>query len=136
MGNAYPGAGAARANSAAGVPDYYDRLRDITSFEEQALFTAATTASTRAATPTRSRVTTATPSFFGSRGVTPALGRMFTDQEGEVGNEKKVVLSYAFWRSAVRRRPGRGRQGHPPRRPAVHGRRRHAERLLFLNSED
>src|SRR5713101_5051095 len=36
MGNAYPGAGA-NIGSSSGVPDYYDRLRDINVFEEQAL---------------------------------------------------------------------------------------------------
>src|SRR5438045_9740258 len=37
MGNAYPGAGA-DIGSSAGVPDYYDRLREKTDFEEQALY--------------------------------------------------------------------------------------------------
>jgi hypothetical protein len=37
MGNAYPGAGASIGGSS-GVPDYYDRLRDVTVFEEQALY--------------------------------------------------------------------------------------------------
>src|SRR5213596_4179195 len=37
MGNAYPGAGAgASAGTYAGAPDYYDRLRTMTAFEEQA----------------------------------------------------------------------------------------------------
>ncbi|MBI3494209.1 MAG: ABC transporter permease, partial [Acidobacteria bacterium] len=31
--------------------------------------------------------------------IAPALGRAFSEQEGEVGNERKVVLSYALWQS-------------------------------------
>jgi hypothetical protein len=37
MGNAYPGAGATIGGSS-GVPDYYDRLRDVKVMEEQALY--------------------------------------------------------------------------------------------------
>ena len=29
--------------------------------------------------------------------VTPRLGRTFTDQEGELGNERRVVISYGMW---------------------------------------
>ena len=47
----------------------------------------------------RVRVTRVTPSFFRLLRVAPALGRTFTDEEGEIGNEKKVVLSYALWQS-------------------------------------
>src|SRR5438309_7506334 len=39
MGNSYPGAGAgAAAGSYSGAPDYYDRLRATTVFEEQAMY--------------------------------------------------------------------------------------------------
>src|SRR5262245_9558913 len=39
MGNAYPRAGAGGAlGTFSGVPDYYDRLRDMDVFEEQAMF--------------------------------------------------------------------------------------------------
>src|SRR4026208_676532 len=39
MGNAYPGAGAAAAGGgSSAVPDYYDRLRDMDVFEEQAFY--------------------------------------------------------------------------------------------------
>ena len=38
-----------------------------------------------------------TPSFFKVVGISPARGRAFTEQEGEVGNENKVILSDALW---------------------------------------
>src|SRR4051794_20914029 len=42
MGNAYPGAGAgAAAGTSSGVPDYFDRLRETDTFEEQALYNGA-----------------------------------------------------------------------------------------------
>ena len=98
MGNAYPGAGVGIGGSS-GVPDYYDRLRDVTVFEEQALYTGRNHSIDQNGTPTRVRGTQATPSFFRLLRVAPALGRTFSEQEGEPGNEKKAVLSYALWQS-------------------------------------
>jgi predicted permease len=100
MGNAYPGAGANAAegdNSA--VPDYYDRLHDMDVFEEQALFNGANQSIDQNGTPVRIRVNRVTPSFFRLLRVSPAMGRVFSDQDGEVGNERKVVLSYSLWQS-------------------------------------
>jgi predicted permease len=45
------------------------------------------------------RGTRATPSYFRLLRVAPALGRTFSEQEGEPGNDKKAVLSYALWQS-------------------------------------
>jgi predicted permease len=98
MGNAYPGAGATIGGSS-GVPDYYDRLREVTVYEEQALYNGRNYSIDQSGTPTRVRATAATPSYFRLLRVSPALGRTFTDQEGEIGNEKKAVLSYALWQT-------------------------------------
>ena len=98
MGNAYPGAGA-DIGSSSGVPDYYDRLRETTVFEEQALYNGRNQSVDQNGTPTRVRATQATPSFFRLLRVAPALGRTFSEQEGEPGNDKRVVLSYALWQS-------------------------------------
>ena len=98
MGNAYPGAGA-NIGTSAGVPDYYDRMRDTTVFEEQALYNGRNQSVDQNGAPTRVRVTQATPSYFRLLRVAPALGRTFSEQESEPGNEKKAVLSYALWQS-------------------------------------
>jgi predicted permease len=98
IGNSYPGAGQAGLGSS-GVPDYYDRLRDTTVFEEQALYNGRNQSVDQNGTPTRVRVSQVTPSFFRLLRVAPAIGRTFTGQDGEVGNDKKVVLSYALWQS-------------------------------------
>src|SRR4029077_17035157 len=100
MGNAYPGAGA-NIGSSSGVPDYYDRLRETTVFEEQALYNGRNLSIDQNGTPTRVRVTQATPSFFRLLRVAPAIGRTFHEREGEPGNDKKVVLSYGLWQSQL-----------------------------------
>ena len=38
-----------------------------------------------------------TPSFFRVLKVQPMRGQAFTDAQGEVGQEKVVILSYGFW---------------------------------------
>jgi predicted permease len=98
MANAYPGAGVA-IGSSSGVPDYYDRLRDVSAYEEQALYNGRNYSIDQNGTPTRIRGTRVTPSFFRLLRVGPAVGRTFSEQEGEPGNDKKAVLSYALWQS-------------------------------------
>ena len=97
-GNAYPGAGVHEPIGSA-VPDYFDRLRDITAFDAQALFKQDNRSVDQGGVATRVESITATPSFFKVAGVPPQIGRTFTDQEGEIGHESVVVLSDGFWRS-------------------------------------
>ena len=99
IGNSYPKAGAAnlRANA---VPDYFDRLRETAAFEEQALFNNASVNIDQNGTPTRVRAMNVTPSFFRVLGVQPILGRTFTEAEGELGDQLKIVASYGLWQSA------------------------------------
>src|SRR3954471_5488076 len=78
MGNAYPGAGAAIGGSS-GVPDYYDRRRDVTVLEEQALYTGRNHSIDQNGAPARVRATQVTPSFFRLLRIKPALGRTFTE---------------------------------------------------------
>lgn len=98
MGNAYPGAGVDTGGNS-GVPDYYDRLRATTVFEEQAMYNTSSLSMDQDGAPTRVRVMNVTPSFFRLVRVAPRVGRAFTEQEGEPGNEKKIVLSYGLWQT-------------------------------------
>jgi hypothetical protein len=98
MENLYPNAGAGDQGSA-GVPDYYDRLRETHAFSDQALFNFSNLGIDQNGTPVRVHAANVTPSFFRLLRISPALGRAFSNEEGEVGNEKKVVLSYALWQS-------------------------------------
>ncbi len=96
MYNSYPNAGAERGSN--GVPDYYDRLRELGDlFEEQALYNSRGVTLGREGNPERVVGRAVTPSFFRLLQVEPMLGRTFAEEEGEIGNEKKVILSYAIW---------------------------------------
>ena len=93
--NAYPGAGVVGGST--GVPDYYDRLRDTTVFQEQALY------DTRGVTlggngePQRIVSMMGTPSLLRLLQAQPIRGRLFTEQEGETGKTRKAILTYASW---------------------------------------
>jgi len=92
MANRYPKAGADFGyNSASG--DYFDRLRDIHVFSEQALFRVSGRTLEMEGTPQRVTGMLATPSLFRLLRVSPAYGRAFSDDEGEPGADQKAILS-------------------------------------------
>jgi len=109
IANHYPGAGVdIGGNSSA--PDYFDRLRETTTFEEQAMYNSNDVALAVSDTLGRGqvsdtgysrqvRIMNVTPSFFRVLQVAPKLGRTFVDRDGTLGNERKVVLSYAIWQA-------------------------------------
>ena len=105
LSNLYPKAGATDSSNS-GVPDYYDRLQAVTVLESQAMFQTRSVSIGREGLPVRLQIVDATPSYFRVMGVSPALGRVFTDDEGEVGNDKRVVLSDALWHSQFGADPG------------------------------
>jgi predicted permease len=96
MANRYPKAGVGDSNQS-GVADYYDRMRDVTALQDQALFNQVAYTLNDNAAPERVSGMAATPSLFRLLRVAPALGRAFTDNEGEIGSAQKVMLSYALW---------------------------------------
>ena len=104
-GNRYPGAGSCCGTSS-GVPDYYDRLRETTVYDEQAMYTWGNATVDQNGSPARVLTMNMTPSLFRVLGVSPALGRAFTDEEGEPGHELEVVLSYGTWQSVFGGDPG------------------------------
>lgn len=92
MANRYPKAGADFGyNSSSG--DYYDRMRDVHVFSEQALFRVTGRTLDMQGTPERVTGMIATPSLFRLLRVPPAYGRAFSDAEGEPGAEQKTILS-------------------------------------------
>jgi predicted permease len=105
MGNHYPGAGVDTGGSS-GAADYYDRLRETDVYTEQAMYVSTSLSVDQNGTPTRIRAMFATPSFFRLLGVPPEIGRTFSESEGEIGSENKVVLSHGFWQSAFGGDPG------------------------------
>jgi predicted permease len=100
MSNQYPGA-SVDVSSSSGVPDYFDRLRDVNAYETQAMYNWDNVSINRNGSPARVVVMNVTPSFFRVIGLSAAAGRTFTDDEGEPGNEHAVVVSYGFWQSAL-----------------------------------
>jgi predicted permease len=79
------------------VPSYFDRLDAVTALEEQALFTYWFDTINIDGLPEELRGMRATPSLFRVLRVPPALGRTFTDEEGQPGADHKVILSDGLW---------------------------------------
>lgn len=95
MYNSFPKAGHERSETA--VPDYLDRLREVDVFEEQALYRRRGSSLGAGETPQRVPSMEVTPSLFRLLRIGPHLGRTFTEDEGELGTEQRVVLSFALW---------------------------------------
>ncbi|HSL71885.1 MAG TPA: ABC transporter permease, partial [Longimicrobiales bacterium] len=93
--NSYPNAGAPRAGS--GVPDYYDRLAGTDAFAELAMIQARGYTVGERGAPERLVGAAVTPSWFRLLRVPAARGRWFTEEEGQFGNHRKVILSYGYW---------------------------------------
>jgi putative ABC transport system permease protein len=97
MSNLYPKAGATYQTESS-APDYYDRLRNVTALQEQAMFRQVDLILEINGVPEQVRGMAVTPSFFNLVEVAPCYGRAFDASEGEVGADQKVILSYALWR--------------------------------------
>ena len=96
MANEYPKAGVTGINSSSSG-DYFDRLREMTAFEGQAMFRQRDQTVELNGLPQRMRGMVVTPSWFTLLRVSPALGRPFLEEEGEVGREREVILSHGLW---------------------------------------
>lgn len=96
--NAYPGATGADAQvrGSNGAPDFFDR-RELAAFEEVAAYDYQGRSLDLGGTPQRITAWEVTPSFFPLLRASAALGRTFTEEEGEPGNDQVVVLSHGLW---------------------------------------
>ena len=99
--NKYPGAGVAIADN--GVPDYYDRLRDMRALETIAMYRQAGATLGGSGLPDAERIQSmiVTPSFFRVLRVQPLRGQLFADEHGDIGRDKVVVLTYGFWQRVL-----------------------------------
>ncbi len=98
--NSYPRAGVERASN--GVPDYFDRLREVDVFEEQALYdtrgmTVGGSSGGTGGDPQRLTAMIARPSLLRMLGAQPLRGRIFTEEEGEQGRDRQVLLTFGLW---------------------------------------
>jgi MacB-like periplasmic core domain len=117
--NSYPNAGAPRVGAA--VPDYFDRREAVPALDEQAIFRQEGMTFGDENSAERLQNVRATPSFYRMVRVEPELGRLFLDNEGEPGQESKVILSHGFWLRKFggdRSCPPRSRR---PRKPTTNG---------------
>ena len=96
MSNEYPKAGVSGNNSSSSG-DYFDRLRAITAFESQAMFRQRDQTVELNGLPQRIHGMAVTPSWFTLLRASPELGRPFTEEEGEPGRDREVVLSHGLW---------------------------------------
>src|SRR5712671_6302398 len=96
MSNEYPKAGVTGSNDSSSG-DYFDRLREVTAFESQAIFHPGNQTVELNGSPQQIRGMLVTPSWFRLLRVSPALGRAFADEEGEIGSDQKVILSHGLW---------------------------------------
>src|SRR5215813_12654025 len=97
MSNAYPGAGVEEGRGSTGVPDYYDRLRETDVFTEQALYNTRGVTLNGSGDAQRILAMTSTPSLLRLLQVQPVRGRVFSDEDGELGKTDKAILTYASW---------------------------------------
>ena len=97
MSNEYPKAGVTGSNNSSSG-DYFDRLREMTVFESQAIFRPRDLTVELNGSPQQIRGMLVTPSWFELLHVSPTLGRAFTREEGEIGADQEVILSHGLWR--------------------------------------
>ena len=95
MYNAYPAAGVTGGST--GVTDYYDRLEETTVLQEQALYNTRGVTLGGQAEPQRVVAMVSTPSLLRLLQVHPVRGRVFSEEEGEIGKTNKAILTYASW---------------------------------------
>jgi putative ABC transport system permease protein len=95
VNNSYPGAGVERASN--GVPDYFDRKRDIDAFEEIAMYRDRGMTIGQEGRPERVTGFDLTPSLFRVLKAQPFLGRLLNESDGVEGQDRQVVISYALW---------------------------------------
>src|SRR5580704_1616574 len=96
MSNEYPKAGVIGINNSSSG-DYFDRMHEMTVFESQAVFQERDQTVELSGLPQRIHGMVVTPSWFKLLRVSPALGRPFSDEEGEIGQDHQVILSHGLW---------------------------------------
>jgi hypothetical protein len=95
MYDSFPGAGVVRAGTS--VPNYYDRQTAVTALESQALYQWIGIAIGEVGSVEGGTGMRVTPSLFRVLRAEPYRGRVFSEQDGEVGHDHVVILNYGYW---------------------------------------
>ncbi len=79
------------------APSYFDRLEAVTTLDDQAMFARWADTIVINGLSEEIRGMRATPSLFRLMRIPPALGRGFTEADGESGAAQKIILSHGLW---------------------------------------
>ena len=94
--NVYPKMGLENAGTS--IPDYLDRRGNAPSLEDLAMYSGGSyNMADGGSPPERINGLRATPSFFTTLQVTPAIGQAFTDAQAVAGQDRVAVISHTLW---------------------------------------
>jgi predicted permease len=94
--NTYPKMGLEFAGTS--IPDYLDRRGQAPSLEDLSMYTGGSyNMADGGSPPERLNGLRATPSFFSTLQVAPAIGQAFTESHAVPGQDRVVVISHALW---------------------------------------
>ncbi len=79
------------------APSYFERRQALTALDDLAMFSSWFDTITIDGVAQELRGMRTTPSLFRVLRVQPALGRAFTDADGQIGQELKIILSHGLW---------------------------------------
>lgn len=99
VNNTYPGIGLDRAGVS--IPDYLDRMERAPSIEDGAVYTWESYNLSREDRPTRVLGLRTTPSLFSTLQVSPLIGRVFNEEEAQIGHDHVVVISHSLWQDSL-----------------------------------
>ncbi len=102
--NRYPRAGINRTGVS--VPQYLERREGVGAFSDAACYMDWGFTLGSGGPPDHVESTIVTPSFFHVLGVSAALGRTFTEEEGFEGKNDVVIISDGLWRQRFAADPG------------------------------
>ena len=91
--------GRSLGNAGTAIPDYLERREQAPSLESLAIWTGAARTLGGEGEPLRVLTTRASPSLFTVLRAAPQIGRVFTEDEATLGNDRVVVLSDRLWRT-------------------------------------
>ena len=86
-------------NAGTAIPDYIERREQAKSLENLAITASSARVLGGEGEPLRLLTTRASASLFAVLRVAPRIGRVFTDDEATLGNDRVVVLSDKLWRN-------------------------------------
>jgi predicted permease len=92
-------------NAGTAIPDYLERREQAPSLESLAIVNTGARTLLSQGAPQRLLVARASPSMFDVLRVAPSVGRAFAEEEGELGNDRVVILSHRLWSTLFGARP-------------------------------